>query len=442
MIAEGKRNISVDLAGLDYIYSDTINALIVMNKRMLDVFGRLSLLAPQPPVMDILKKSGVPNILKVFVDEAEIIRLSADLSGQPGGIPAAAAVKAPVSEFDDLRAEIGTAFGDGLAAPPMGPSSAAQPPASAPRHVPGPSGQPHFQPPHPQPGLPRTPAAPMPPQHEAAAPARPPLSPKTPPPAPKPTAPQPPKAAAAPVARKEVDLDDFEATLDRKPAVKPPTAEKIMRTRAAPKKSSSVPLIIAIAAIVVLGGGFLAIKSIMGPNKEPAINPTPAPAATEAQKAPAATEQPATAPQQAPQQAAAPSPAPAETAASAPATTAEEQPAPAKKLAKARAKAKKREAAARKKAEAQEEEAAATAPATPQPKAAAPAKVGATTTFIASQPPNADVYIDGQLIGKSYTELKVTPGSHTIRLVKDGKEVSQQITFHAGKNPTTFISIK
>ena len=66
----GKRNISVDLAELDYLDSDTINALIVMNRRMLDVFGRLSLLSPQPQVMEILKKSGIHNILKVFANEA------------------------------------------------------------------------------------------------------------------------------------------------------------------------------------------------------------------------------------------------------------------------------------------------------------------------------------------------------------------------------------
>jgi len=38
--------------------------------------------------------------------------------------------------------------------------------------------------------------------------------------------------------------------------------------------------------------------------------------------------------------------------------------------------------------------------------------------------------------------LQVTPGTHSIRLVKDDKEVTQQITFLPGKNPTTFIIIK
>ena len=94
LISSGKRNISVDLAELDYLYSDTINALIVMNKRMLDVFGRLSLLSPQPQVMEILKKSGIHNILKVFANEAEIIRTSEELAGQVPGLGVAPVVAA------------------------------------------------------------------------------------------------------------------------------------------------------------------------------------------------------------------------------------------------------------------------------------------------------------------------------------------------------------
>jgi hypothetical protein len=136
---------------------------------------------------------------------------------------------------------------------------------------------------------------------------------------------------------------------------------------------------------------------------------------------------------------------PAEAVAAAPATPAAEEQSgeSTKKAAHAKLKAKKREAA-KKKAEMAASQAEASAPAKP-PKpvtAAAPAKASVSTTFIASQPPNADVYIDGQLVGKSYSELTVTPGTHTLRVVKDGKEVSQQITFHEGKNPTTFVSIK
>jgi anti-anti-sigma regulatory factor len=456
MISEGKRNISVDLARLDYLYSDTINALIVMNKRMLDVFGRLSLLAPQPPVMDILKKSGVQNILKVFADEAEIIRLSEDLAGQVGGIPAAAAHKAPISEFDDLRAEIGSAFGDGLAVPPAPAPSAQQPPAPV-RHAPGPVAQPHFAPPHPQPGLPpRAPMAPMPASHEAASP-KPPVSPKVPPkPAPaaagpeakrpvrvpEKSVPKPPPPKAAPVAAKPAaDFDDFEAILEKKSVEKAVVPERTARTTpAAAKKSPAVPVAIAVVLLIVLGaGGYFAVTRYFSSGKEPALAPTGTlPETAKAAVPPVAAQPPA---EKAPEQAAVP--APAESVATA-APAEEQQPgeAASKKAAHAKARAKKREAARKKAEMAASQEAETVASAKPAKSAAGTAKASASTTFIASQPPNADVYLDGQLIGKSYTELTVTPGTHTIRLVKDGKEVTQQITFHEGKNPTTFISIK
>ena len=49
--------------------------------------------------------------------------------------------------------------------------------------------------------------------------------------------------------------------------------------------------------------------------------------------------------------------------------------------------------------------------------------------------------MDGKMIGKTNTELKVAPGVHTMRFVKGDKEISQQMTFQPGKNPTKFIRI-
>jgi len=456
MISEGKRNISVDLARLDYLYSDTINALIVMNKRMLDVFGRLSLLAPQPPVMDILKKSGVQNILKVFADEAEIIRLSEELAGQVGGIPsAAAAPKAPVSEFDDLRAEIGSAFGEGLTIPTAKAPSAQIPPSARPPQ--GPVAQPHFTPPHPQPALPpRSPVAPKASPNAAATPKSQ-ISPKPVPatPAPElkhPTVPE--KAIPKPGTQKVIPVspkgrinpDDFEAALDGRSATRGVTPDRTTRKTPAAKKSPAVPVVIAVVLLIVLVAGvYFALNHFSAPGKETLLSPTGT--AAEAPKTETPPAVPQTPAEKVPEQAtaAAAPEKPAEAVAAAPATPAAEEQSgeSTKKAAHAKLKAKKREAA-KKKAEMAASQAEASAPAKP-PKpvtAAAPAKASVSTTFIASQPPNADVYIDGQLVGKSYSELTVTPGTHTLRVVKDGKEVSQQITFHEGKNPTTFVSIK
>ena len=409
MISEGKRNISVDLAGLEYLYSDTINALVVMNKRMLDVFGRLSLLAPQPPVMDILKKSGVQNILKIFADEAEIIRLSQELADPVGKISSAVANKAPISEFDALRAEIGSAFGDGLVSPPAAsPAPSAQSSART-RRAPVP---PHFTPPSPQRGLPRVPMAPMPSPHgaEAVTP-KPSLSQKVPP--------LPPKPAPKP----QPDLDDFEATLDKKAAVKTSPSGRISRPAPAVvvKRSPAIPVAVAVVVLIFLGiGGYFVISNYFLSSKEPALS-----------RIPTASETPAKANSN-------------ETISKEPTLS----PPPAAPAQETLEKAKNSETVVRKKTEAvQDVETHAPVKEAPSPvaieqKAAASAKEVTTTTFIASQPPNADVYIDGKLVGKSYSELQVTPGTHSIRLVKDDKEVTQQITFLPGKNPTTFIIIK
>jgi hypothetical protein len=62
--------------------------------------------------------------------------------------------------------------------------------------------------------------------------------------------------------------------------------------------------------------------------------------------------------------------------------------------------------------------------------------------FISSLPPVAEVYMDGKLIGKTnVAELKVRSGSHTMKFVKGGKEITKEMTFQPGKNPSQMIRI-
>jgi anti-anti-sigma factor len=122
LIASGKRNFAIDMSPLDYIYSDTINILMAMNKRVLDVTGRLSLMAPQPEVLQILKRAGIHNILRIFETETELMKSSEDMILQTTSIKLSdvnAAIKqaTPESEFDQLRSEIGSVFGSTQAAP-------------------------------------------------------------------------------------------------------------------------------------------------------------------------------------------------------------------------------------------------------------------------------------------------------------------------------------
>ncbi len=137
-IAAGKRNFAIDLSLLDYIYSDTINVLMGLNKRVLDVSGRLSLLAPQPEALQVLKRAGINNILRIFDTEADLLKTSEDIILQTTSFKVsdlqALANEKPQSEFDQLRSEIGSVFGGqdsssmdrGMSAP--APKAAPQPP--------------------------------------------------------------------------------------------------------------------------------------------------------------------------------------------------------------------------------------------------------------------------------------------------------------------------
>ncbi|MBD3243813.1 MAG: STAS domain-containing protein, partial [Chitinivibrionales bacterium] len=85
-IGKGNRNFALDCSGLDYIYSDTINVLLSLNSRVLDVNGRLTLVAPGPEVTQTLKKTGVHNILKVYQSEMDLQQASDDLIMQTSSI--------------------------------------------------------------------------------------------------------------------------------------------------------------------------------------------------------------------------------------------------------------------------------------------------------------------------------------------------------------------
>jgi hypothetical protein len=58
-------------------------------------------------------------------------------------------------------------------------------------------------------------------------------------------------------------------------------------------------------------------------------------------------------------------------------------------------------------------------------------------------PPVADVYMDGKLIGKTnISKLNVTAGSHSMRYVKGAVEVSEDMTFKPGDNPSHLVILK
>ena len=121
LIAEGKRNFAIDLSPLDYIYSDAINVILALNRRILDVSGRLSIMGPSPEVRQILERTGLQNILKIFDTETELLKSSEDIILQTTRYNVAdlqtlqQAPPKPKSEFEDFRSEISTAMSTGVA---------------------------------------------------------------------------------------------------------------------------------------------------------------------------------------------------------------------------------------------------------------------------------------------------------------------------------------
>jgi len=204
MISAGRRNFTIDLSPLDYIYSDSINVLMVLNKRALEISGRLTLLTPQPDVVGIIQKAGIPNVMRVFGSEAELLAASDEIMSASSGyavtdLQGAADALAAQSEFESLRSEISSVMGGTEppapihSAPPLPPPPPPPPPPPAPSFDMHPLGGTPSAPPPPPPApsfdmhpLSRPSSAPPPP---------PPLPPKAPA-FPPPPAMQPPAASS------------------------------------------------------------------------------------------------------------------------------------------------------------------------------------------------------------------------------------------------------
>lgn len=76
------RQLVVDLSGVDYLYSDAINALVSINRRILEQAGRMSLLAPQAKVHEILLRSGLDSLFRIYKSEGELSAESMELLRQ------------------------------------------------------------------------------------------------------------------------------------------------------------------------------------------------------------------------------------------------------------------------------------------------------------------------------------------------------------------------
>ena len=63
---EGVNHVAIDLAGLEFLGSVGISALVSEHKRTTAMKGELILLYPQPQVRKVLEIAGLMDILKVY----------------------------------------------------------------------------------------------------------------------------------------------------------------------------------------------------------------------------------------------------------------------------------------------------------------------------------------------------------------------------------------
>lgn len=82
LVEKGSRRIVVDLGSIDYLYSDSINAFVALNRRLLESSGRLGILVPHPKVHEILVRAGLENIMRLYRTEAELMGDSRELMRQ------------------------------------------------------------------------------------------------------------------------------------------------------------------------------------------------------------------------------------------------------------------------------------------------------------------------------------------------------------------------
>ncbi len=563
LIAEGKRNFAIDLSPLDYIYSDAINVILAINRRILDVSGRLSLLSPISEVRSILERAGLHNILKIYDSETDLLKSSEDIILQTTRFNLSELKSyqdpKPKNEFEDFRSQIGAAMT--TEAPSDSPTSFGAPTFESevsddafavqqPRQrQQAPRIEEPFVPPAPPPPPPRQAAYPF--ETQQAPPRRPAQAPQQPFPVeqdafdfqaassdasrakPRPTpAPQPTAAMRKP----DRDFDRFESDDDDFDEDKP--------------KRSPLPMVIGIAVLLIIAvGGFFAYNTFLkkppktsalsslsshAPNAtkpmpeiaqpaQPAAATTPAPAQTTpapATPAPDVTEPVKTPPQekkQPPKQASSSKSSGKSSASNKISITSKPSGATVtvdgrvigttpckwtdppegtimliltksgyldgtktleytggnrsefvslsrvpKESASSSYKSDRSESSYSRPAEPAPEEtpppsaapsryeepAPEPAPA-PAASAAAPAYSGgggsgeSATVFISSMPPVADVYMDGKLIGKTnISKLNVTAGTHSMKYVKGAIEVTEDMTFKAGDNPSHLVILK
>ncbi|HYN97331.1 MAG TPA: STAS domain-containing protein [Pilimelia sp.] len=85
LIDAGDRDVVVDMAGVGFMDSSALGALVVMYKALRDVGGRLRLAAVQPAVLSLLKVTSVDRVIDIYDDVRAAEAAAPSVDGVPGG---------------------------------------------------------------------------------------------------------------------------------------------------------------------------------------------------------------------------------------------------------------------------------------------------------------------------------------------------------------------
>ena len=73
VVAGSRRAVVIDLSAVEFMASMGLRSLVVTAKSIISKRGRVVLLAPRPEVEDVIRTSGIDELIAIHVEEWEAI---------------------------------------------------------------------------------------------------------------------------------------------------------------------------------------------------------------------------------------------------------------------------------------------------------------------------------------------------------------------------------
>ncbi|MCQ2088766.1 MAG: hypothetical protein MJY93_00820 [Fibrobacter sp.] len=109
---QDEKFIAVDLAGLDFVYSDAYNAFIMFQQEMSSRGGMFAVLTNNKIIVDGLKKAGLDKTIKVFAYEADLMAFSLHSPAAAEGTSESVEAESGAVASQNMSAEIKSASAD------------------------------------------------------------------------------------------------------------------------------------------------------------------------------------------------------------------------------------------------------------------------------------------------------------------------------------------